>query len=147
MPNRFLHQAADQGSDPSGRCTGEHRPWLCLPAGRRARRAPKEMLFVKKYSMSPSEKQTRNSHSVKRQEVGEGGRLRREERREPLLCGTAEHTSKHLQDDTLESRAGSTLQTPSNCVGTSGICIHWRSMFSLALIPPAGKHPPSLSGR
>lgn len=93
MPNRFLHQAADQGSDPSGRCTGEHRPWLCLPAGRRARRAPKEMLFVKKYSMSPSEKQTRNSHSVKRQEVGEGGRQRREERREPLVCGLSTHLS------------------------------------------------------
>lgn len=56
-------------------------------------------------------------------ESGEGGLC---------LCGMAEHTSKHLQDDMLKSHAGSTLQTFSNCMGTSGICIHWRSMFSLA---------------
>lgn len=88
------------------------------------------------------EKQTRNSHSVKRQEVGEGGREggRGGSGKESLWwCNMGEHSSKCLQDEMLKSHAGSTLQTLSHCTGTSGKCI-------LRLIPPARRHPPTLGG-
>lgn len=73
--------------------------------------------------LRPHQKTNKKITLCEKSRKGEGG-VEGESGEEGLcLCGMAEHTSEHLQDEMPTRHAGATLLTCSNCTGTSRIRI------------------------